>query len=89
MAQGNAYAALPFRLIPDNMNPEILLDLVKAKMPFGKFKGTLICDLPDAYLEYFARQGFPKGKIGVLLQTMYEIALNGLRSLLTPLRGGS
>ena len=68
------------------MDPEILLALVKTKMPFGKYEGILICDLPDAYLEWFARKGFPKGKLGVQLQTMYEIALNGLRYLLDPLR---
>lgn len=67
-------------------NSVILYDLVKTKMPFGKYKGTLICDLPVSYLEHFNRQGFPKGRIGMLLQTMYEIALNGLRDLLTPLR---
>ena len=69
------------------MDPEILLALVKTKMPFGKYEGILICDLPDAYLEWFARKGFPKGKLGMQLQTMYEIALNGLRHLLDPLRG--
>ncbi len=68
------------------MDPEILLALVKTKMPFGKYEGTLLCDLPDAYLEWFARKGFPNGKLGMQLQTMYEIALNGLRYLLDPLR---
>ena len=68
------------------MDPEILLALVKTKMPFGKYEGILLCDLPDAYLEWFARKGFPKGKLGMQLQTMYEIALNGLRYLLDPLR---
>jgi uncharacterized protein (DUF3820 family) len=48
------------------------------KMPFGKYKETLLCDLPVFYLEWFARKGFPKGKLGVLLATMYEIKLNGL-----------
>ena len=67
-------------------DPKILLKLVNTEMPFGKFKGRLICDLPDNYLEYFARKGFPQGKIGMLLQTMHEISLNGLRSLLLPLR---
>ena len=70
-------------------NSNILPELVKTKMPFGKFKGTLICDLPDFYLEWFAREGFPKGKLGMQLQTMHEISLNGLRHLLLPLRGGS
>ena len=64
----------------------ILLELVKTKMPFGKYKGILICELPDHYLEFFARTGFPKGRLGMLLQTMAEISLNGLRELLTPLK---
>ena len=66
--------------------PELLLDLVKVKVPFGKYKDRLICDLPDAYLEWFSRKGFPKGKMGVLLQTMHEIRLNGLKDLLIPLK---
>jgi uncharacterized protein (DUF3820 family) len=66
---------------------EILLQLVQTKMPFGKYKGILICDLPEAYLEWFSRKGFPKGKLGIQLQTMHEIALNGLGHLLLPLRG--
>ena len=67
---------------------EILLQLVQTKMPFGKYKGILICDLPEAYLDWFSRKGFPKGKLGLQLQTMHEIALNGLRHLLLPLRRG-
>ena len=66
--------------------PELLLDLVKTKMPFGKYKDRLICDLPDAYLEWFSRKGFPKGNMGALLQTMHEIRLNGLQDLLIPLK---
>jgi uncharacterized protein (DUF3820 family) len=68
------------------MDPQILLDLVKTKMPFGKYKGILLCDLPVSYLEYFAREGFPKGKLGMQLQTMHVIATNGLHDLLRPLR---
>jgi len=68
---------------------EILLQLVQTKMPFGKYKGILICDLPEAYLDWFSRKGFPKGKLGLQLQTMHEIALNGLRHLLLPLRRSS
>jgi uncharacterized protein (DUF3820 family) len=71
------------------MDGTMLLELVKTKMPFGKYKGILICDLPEAYLIWFSRKGFPKGKLGLLLQLMYEIALNGLRPLLVPLRGRS
>lgn len=67
-------------------NPELLLQLVQMKMPFGKYKDTLLCDLPVNYLEWFARKGFPKGKPGMLLQTVYEIKLNGLGYLLVPLK---
>ena len=70
------------------LRPELLLDMVKTKMPFGKYKGTLVCDLNVSYLEYFNRSGFPKGKLGLMLQTMYEIRLNGLEQLLKPLRDG-
>ncbi|WP_118972123.1 DUF3820 family protein [Taibaiella koreensis] len=68
------------------MNPELLTELVTFKMPFGKYKDRLIADLPEPYLLWFVRNGFPKGKLGVLLQTMYEIKLNGLEYLLKPLR---
>lgn len=67
-------------------DPEILLTLVRMKMPFGKYKDTLLCDLPVSYLEWFQREGFPKGKLGVLLATIYEIKLNGLGGLLDPLK---
>ena len=67
-------------------NPELLLQLVSMKMPFGRFKDTILCDLPVSYLEWFQRKGFPDGKLGMLLQTIYEIKLNGLEDLLRPLR---
>lgn len=67
-------------------NPELLLNLVTMKMPFGKYKDTLLCNLPVSYLEWFQRKGFPKGKLGMLLQTMYEIQINGLVYLLDPLK---
>ncbi len=67
-------------------NPELLLSLVQMKMPFGKYKDVLICNLPISYLEWFNRKGFPAGKLGILLQTMYEIKLNGLEYLLKPLK---
>lgn len=67
-------------------NPELLKELVTMKMPFGKFKGTVLCDLPVFYLEWFHKNGFPKGKIGMLLGTMYEIKINGLDALLEPLK---
>ncbi|MES2140052.1 MAG: DUF3820 family protein [Bacteroidota bacterium] len=67
-------------------NPQMLLQLVEMQMPFGKFKGTLLCNLPVSYLEWFQRKGFPEGKLGMLLQTMLEIKMNGLEYLLDPLR---
>jgi uncharacterized protein len=69
-----------------SINPELLLELVTMKMPFGKYKDTVLCDLPIHYLEWFNRKGFPKGKLGILLTTMYEIKLNGLDNLLRPLK---
>jgi uncharacterized protein (DUF3820 family) len=71
---------------PPLFDPEMLLLLVKMKMPFGKYKDTVLSDLPAFYLEWFARKGFPKGKLGKLLETMYEIKLNGLDYLLEPLK---
>lgn len=68
------------------MNPELLLDLIKNEMPFGKYKGTLLADLPISYLEWFQKKGMPKGKLGEQLSTIYEIKLNGLMYLLDPLR---
>lgn len=60
--------------------------LVTLAMPFGKYKGRLIADLPGHYLNWFAREGFPPGEIGRLLALMQEMDHNGLRSLLDPLR---
>jgi uncharacterized protein (DUF3820 family) len=63
-----------------------MIQLVTTKMPFGKYEGRLICDLPEFYLVWYNSKGFPKGTIGVLLSTMYEIKLNGLESLLIPIK---
>jgi uncharacterized protein len=68
------------------MNPQILKDLVSIPMPYGKYKGRLICELPEYYLVWYENQGFPAGKIGILLATMYEIKLNGLEYLLKPIK---
>jgi hypothetical protein len=68
------------------MKPEDLELLVAREMPFGKYGGRLIADLPGNYLNWFAREGFPPGEIGRLLALMHEIDHNGLRSLLDPLR---
>ncbi len=69
------------------MKTEDLLQLVSMPMPFGRYKGTLLADLPGNYLNWFAREGFPRGEIGRLLALMHEIDHNGLRDLLKPLRG--
>ena len=68
------------------MRREGLELLVSREMPFGKYKGRKIADLPGHYLNWFAREGFPKGEIGRLLALMQEIDHNGLKDLLHPLR---
>ena len=68
------------------MNPQMLERLVRVSMPYGKYKGRLIADLPGNYLNWFAREGFPKGEIGQLLALMQELDHNGLSELLEPLR---
>lgn len=67
-------------------DPKLLEELFELKMPFGKYAGTLIGDLPEHYLSWFAGKGFPPGKLGMLMQTMYEVKLNGLSYLLEPIR---
>ncbi len=67
-------------------DPNLLVQIVQTQMPFGKYKGTILCDLPISYLEWFEQKGFPDGKLGIQLQTIFEIKLNGLEYLLVPLR---
>lgn len=64
----------------------LLVQLVKMEMPFGKYKGRLLYKLPVSYLEWFSQKGFPKNKLGILLETLYEIKLNGLEHLLEQLK---
>jgi uncharacterized protein (DUF3820 family) len=63
-----------------------MIELVQTRMPYGKYKGRLLYELPEFYLVWYHAKGFPEGKIGTLLHTMYEIKLNGLESLLDPLK---
>lgn len=70
----------------EGFNPNILKEIIITPMPFGKYKGTKLCDLPVFYLEWFAREGFPQGKLGMQMQTVYEIKLNGLEEIITGLK---
>jgi len=71
----------------EDLKPEILKEIGEVKMPFGRFQGKTLADLPISYLEWFLRNGgFPKGKLGMQLSTVYEIKLNGLEFLLKPIR---
>jgi uncharacterized protein (DUF3820 family) len=75
--------------IPDgavSFDETYLLELVRARMPFGRYKDCLLVDLPETYVMWFARKGFPKGKLGGMLQSLYEIKLNGLEPMLDPIR---
>ena len=68
------------------MQAEDLERLVAWQMPFGKYKGRILADLPGHYLNWFARVGFPPGELGRLLALMQEIDHNGLKDILAPLR---
>jgi len=68
------------------IDPQMLIGLVRIRMPFGRYKNRILCDLPEPYLVWFHQKGFPPGRIGVLLSALYEIKLNGLEYLLKPIR---
>lgn len=84
----SGYTCIFAILIPVAMQPDssLLTELVRMKMPFGKYKDTVLCNLPVSYLEWFASKGFPPGRLGMLLGTLYEIKINGLEHLLEPLK---
>lgn len=63
-----------------------LMELVTTRMPYGKYEGRLLCDLPEPYLAWYHSKGFPKGKIGNLLGSVYEIKLNGMDKILRTLK---
>jgi uncharacterized protein (DUF3820 family) len=65
---------------------QMLIELASVRMPFGKYKNRILCDLPEPYLVWFNQKGFPPGKIGVLLSALYEIKVNGLEYLLKPIK---
>ncbi|TNF97643.1 MAG: hypothetical protein EP297_10250 [Gammaproteobacteria bacterium] len=65
---------------------EDLVSIAKTTMPFGKYKGRALIDLPEPYLLWFANNGFPEGKLGELMALTLEIKINGLTDLITPLK---
>lgn len=70
------------------LDPNELEKLAFTTMPFGKYKGLALIDLPEAYLVWFRGQGFPPGELGRLLEQIYEIKLNGLEGLIQGIRTG-
>jgi len=67
-------------------DPAVLLKLAKTRMPFGRYKGRLLIDLPEPYVIWFAKKGFPEGELGRMLKILYEVKMNGLEYLFKPLR---
>jgi uncharacterized protein (DUF3820 family) len=67
-------------------NSDDLIELAEQRMPFGRYQGSLLIDLPEHYVVWFANSGFPEGKLGRMLQTVYVIKVNGLEYLFEPLR---
>ena len=67
-------------------DPAVLLKLAKTRMPFGRYKGRLLIDLPKPYVIWFAKKGFPEGELGRMLKILYEVKMNGLEYLFKPLR---
>ena len=68
------------------LDPEVLVKLARTRMPFGKYKGRLLIDLPRPYVIWFAKKGFPEGELGWMLNMLYEVKMNGLEYLFKPLR---
>jgi len=69
-----------------NSSKNQLVELVNMRMPYGKYKGWYICDIPEHYLVWYKQKGFPKGNLGELMALMFEIQLNGLEYLLKPIK---
>jgi len=68
------------------LDPEVLVKLARTRMPFGKYKGRLLIDLPRPYVIWFANKGFPEGELGQMLKILHEVKVNGLEYLFKPLR---
>lgn len=69
----------------NELNKAHLIELANTRMPFGKYKGRLLVNIPEPYFVWFRQKGFPEGKLGSMIQEMYEIKVNGLEGLLKPL----
>ena len=65
---------------------QFLIDTAKAKMPFGKYKGTFLIDLPEHYVVWYSNKGFPAGKLGKMLGLVYELKLNGLEDIIREIK---
>ena len=65
-----------------NLDKRNLVELAHYRMPFGKYKGRYLVNLPEAYFVWFKNKGFPEGKLGMLLESMHEIKINGLESII-------
>jgi len=67
------------------MNEQVLLEAINQTMPYGKYRGLKLLELPEPYLVWFSKQGFPATKLGKQLALMHEIKVNGIETLLEPL----
>ena len=67
-------------------DPNFLIQLANTKMPFGKYKGVFLIDLPEYYLIWYRNKGFPKGKLGQFMESAFEIRRNGLEHLVNQLK---
>ena len=70
---------------PPEFDPQMLVDLARMEMPFGRYEGRLLIDLPEPYVVWFRKNGFPRGRLGLLMGLLYEIKANGLEHLVRPL----
>ncbi|MCA9408188.1 MAG: DUF3820 family protein [Candidatus Omnitrophica bacterium] len=80
MSESNSESS---EILPDE---EFLFKLARARMPFGRYQGRLLIDLPESYVVWFSQKGYPKGMLGDMLKSLYEIKLNGLEYLLVPFK---
>ncbi len=79
-------ASYIYRMEQVKSDSQILVDIIQTRMPFGKYKGTFLSELPVYYLEWFKSKGFPPGKMGMMLSSVYEIKTNGLNSILVAVK---